>query len=123
MEPVRIWDQQDWKHEEEQDVPQDEVGSEEPKLGDLAKELATRLGECVPSHGVPFTSPPGDVGGIALELTSKSQRDDELEDEALDSDHSDHAGQSPRENEAFEEHQNNKEDQEHDDSNGVGNGS
>ena len=92
-------------------MSQNEVGSEEPKLGDLAKELTARLGESVPPHGVPFTSPPGDVGGIALELASESQRDDELEEEALNGDHGDHAGQSPRENEALEEHQNNEEDQ------------
>ena len=121
MELIGIGNQQDRKHKEEQDMSQNEIGSEESKLGDFAKEFTARLGECVPSHRVPFTSPPGNVGGVSLELTSESKGDDELEEETLNGDHSDHASKSPRETEAFQEHHDNEEDQKHDDSNGVRN--
>src|SRR5690242_1419008 len=123
VELVGIGDHQDWEHKEKQDVSQDEIGSEEPKFGDLAEEFTARLGECVPSHGVPFTGPPGNVGSVGLELTSERKCDDELEEETLDGHHSDHTGKRPRETETFQEHHDHKEYQEHDDSDGVGDGS
>jgi len=123
MELVRIRNQQDWKHEEEKDMSQNEVGGEHSQLSNLAEEFTTRLADSVPSHGVPFTSPPSDIGGIGLEFSSKGERDDELEDESLNSDHSNHTGQSPREAEALEEHEDHEEDKEDNDGDGVSNSS
>lgn len=123
MELVGIGDEQNWQHEEQQDVSKDEVGSEETKLGDLAEEFTTRLGDCVPSHSVPLSSPPGNVGGVSLELTSQCQSNDELEEESLNGDDSDHTRQGSGEAETLKEHQHDEEDKENDDGNGVGNGS
>jgi len=76
VELVGVGDQQQREHEEEKDVSKDEVGSEHAQFTDLAKELTTRLRNGVPAHGVPLSSPPRDVGGVRLELTSESQGDD-----------------------------------------------
>jgi hypothetical protein len=119
MAPIGVWDQQERKHEEKQDVAEDEVGSEHAQLSDLAEEFTTRLRNRVPSHCIPFSGPPGNVGGISLELTSEGKSDDELEEESLDGDNSDHTRQRPREAEAFKEHEDNKEDEEYKDGNGM----
>ena len=122
VEFVGVRDQQDRKHEEEQNVTEDKVGGEHAKLSDLAEEFTTRLRECVPAHRVPLSSPPGDVGGVSLELTGEGAGDDELEEEALNGDNSDHSRQSPGETETLEEHHDNEEDEEHEDSDRVGDG-
>jgi len=84
MELVGVGDGESGQHEEENDVAQNEVGSEITQLGNLAKELTARLGQRMPPHVVPFTGPPGDVGFIMLELTGQSQGNDQLVNEALD---------------------------------------
>ena len=118
---VGVRNQQDRKHEEEKDVTKDKVCGEEAQLGDLAEELTTRLRDRVPSHGVPLSCPPGNVGSVSLELTSESKSDDKLEHESLDSDNSDHTRQSSGEAEALEEHEHNEEDKEDKDSDSVSN--
>lgn len=104
-------------------MSKDEVSSKETKFGNLAEEFTTRLGDGVPSHGVPLSSPPGDVGGVRLEFSSQCQSDDELVDKSLNGDDSDHTRQGSWEAEALKEHQHDEEDKKNDDGNGVGNGS
>jgi len=79
------------EHDEEKNVTKEEITREETKLGNLAKEFTARLRHRVPTHVVPFTSPPGDVCSICLELTSECKRYNKLIDEALNSQSSNHA--------------------------------
>lgn len=104
-------------------MSEDEVGSEHAKFTDLAQEFTARLRNGVPAHGIPLSSPPRNVGSIRFELTSEGKGDDELEDEALDSNNGNHASQRSREAESLEEHEDDEEDQEHDNSDGMRDGS
>lgn len=104
-------------------MSQNEIGSEHAELSDLAEEFTARLRNGMPSHSVPLAGPPSDIGGVSLELTSESKRDDELEEEALDGNHSNHARQGLDKTEAFQEHHDNKEGEKHDDGNSVSNSS
>lgn len=121
VELVDVGDQNDREHDEEKEVTEEEIRGEHAQLSNLAKELTSRLGQCVPTHSVPFTSPPSDVRGVGLEFTSEGQSDDELEEEALDSDDGDHTRQGLGEAPSFQEHHDFEECEEHDDGDGVGN--
>lgn len=104
-------------------MAQDEIGGEHSKFRDLAEEFATRLRDGMPAHGIPFASPPSNVRGISLELSSEGEGDDELEEESLDGDDCDHAGQSLDETEAFQEEHDFEEGEKHDHSDSVSNSS
>lgn len=120
VELVGVGNGQSRQHKEKNDVTQDEIGSEVTQLGNLAQEFTARLGEGVPTHVVPFTSPPSDVGLIVLELTGKGERNNQLVDEALDGHGGDHARDSSRPAEGLQDEQNLEEDKQNDDSNSVG---
>lgn len=120
---VNEWDQQGRQHDEEQEVAEDEIGSEVTQLSDLAEELTTRLRDRVPTHSVPLAGPPSDVSRVGLELTSERKTNDQLVDESLDSNDCNHAKQGLRKLESFQEEHNFEEGQEHDDGNGMGDGS
>ena len=121
MELVDIGDQDDREHDEEDDVTEDEIRSEHAQLGNLAKELETRLRHCVPAHSVPLARPPSNVGGVGFEFAGKGEGNDELEEEALDCNNGDHTGKALDEVEPFQEHHGFEEREEHDDGNGMGN--
>jgi len=91
MEGVDVRDQERRKHEEQQQVTQAEVRREVSQLSDLTQELTARLREAHPSHAVPFTGPPSNVGRVGSELTSEGQSNDKLVDETLDRERGDHA--------------------------------
>jgi len=91
MELVEVRNDKRWEHDEEKNVTEKEVTREETELGNLAKEFTAWLRHRVPTHVVPFTSPPGDVGSICLELTGECKRYDKLVNEALNSQSSNHA--------------------------------
>lgn len=103
-------------------MAEDEVGREEAHLGDLAKEFTTRLGQSVPSKRVPLASPPCYVGGIGAEFSGQSQGDNELVDEALNGDNSNHARKSLGEVPALQEVHDLEEDDEGNNGDGVCNG-
>lgn len=123
VELINIGDEQDRKHDEEKNMAKDEIRSKHAQFRDLAEELTTRLRDCVPAHSVPLSSPPCDVRGVGLELTSEGESDDKLEEESLNGNNGDHARQCLYEAESFQEHHNFEESEEHDDSNSVGDGS
>ena len=122
MQGVDLRNDNDRHHEEEQEMPEDEVRREHAQLGDLAQELATGLREGVPAHRVPLASPECNVRFVRLELSGQGQADDELKDEALDGDDRDHAGQSPCEVELLEVVHDLEEHEHHDDGDTVGDG-
>ena len=64
------------QHKEEKDMPENEIRSEHSELGDLADKFTSWLRDRVPSHGVPFSSPPRNVARILLELTCETQSND-----------------------------------------------
>ena len=77
----------------------------------------------MPAHRVPLASPEGNVGRISLELASQRQRDNELDDEALNRDHGNHAEERRRELEVLQDEHDFEHDQKDNDRNGMGNGS
>lgn len=103
VELIHVRNAQGRQHDKQNEVTQDKVRREITQFGNLAKELTARLGHGVPSHAVPFSSPPSDVGLIMLELTSQGQGDDELVDEPLDGSHGDHTKNTPGPRPALEE--------------------
>lgn len=103
MELVNVWHAQSWKHDKQDHVSENEIGGEETKLGDLAKELSSWLRECVPSERIPFSSPPCYVRLVTLEFSGKRKGDDQLVDESLESHHSDHSQKCFGEYPSFEE--------------------
>lgn len=123
VQHVNLGDQDEGQHQEEKNVSQHKVGGEHVQLGDLAKELTGRLRDGAPAHRVPFTRPEGNVGLVRLDLASQAERDDQLEQESLDSNNGDHAAERLGKVEAFEDEHGQEEDQEHDDGDGVSDGS
>jgi len=95
--------QESWKHDEEENVSEDEIACEVAQLGDFAKELAAGLRYAVPTHAVPFASPPSNVGRVRLEFTSQGQADNEFVNKALNREHCDHTKKGLGKAEAFEE--------------------
>ena len=122
MELVGIGNQQHREHEEEQEMPEDEVGGKHAEFANLAEELTTRLCDRVPAHRVPFTRPPSNVGCVSLEFTGQDQGDDQFEEESLNGGHSDHSRQGLGKAEVLQEHHDHKEKEQHDHGHGVGNG-
>ena len=119
---VNVWDEESWNHEEEQQMSQAEISGKVTKLGNLAEEFTTWLRHTVPSHRVPFTGPPSDVGSVSAELTSESESDDELVDETLDGHNSNHTQKSLGEVPSFQEEHDLKDNDEHEYGDTVGNG-
>lgn len=113
----------DRKHYEEDQVPEDKISRKQAEFGDLAEIFSPRLRKRVPSHIVPFPVPPGNVGGIGLELASESKGDDQLQDESLERNDCNHAKQRLREYESFEEEHDFKESEEHNDGYSMSDGS
>jgi len=122
VELVDVWNAQCRKHDEQNEVSENEVGSEQAELSDLANELTTRLRHGMPAHRVPLPCPPRNIGGILFEFTGEGQSNDQLEDEALESDNSDHSEQSLSEDPSFKEEHDFEESQEHHDGDTVGDG-
>ena len=118
MEGVDVRDQERGKHEEQQQVTQAEVRREVSQLSDLTQELTARLREAHPSHAVPFTGPPSNVGRVGSELTSEGQSNDKLVDETLDRERGDHANKHLGEAPSLKE----KHDLPHDDKDNNGDG-
>ena len=114
VELVDVWDGEDWKHEEEQEVPQDEICRKHAEFRDLAEILSAWLRKRAPAHRIPFASPPSDVCRIRSELTSQSQGDDQFEDKSLQSNDSNHAQQSSCEYPSFQKEHDFKEGKQHD---------
>ena len=123
MKFVDVGDAENWQHDEHQRVAKDKVGSEQAELGDLANVFSTWLRHRMPSHRVPFTSPPGDVGGVLLELASQRQRNDQLEDKSLQGNHGNHAQQGACEDPSFQEEHHFEEGEQHDDGSAMSDGS
>ena len=121
MELVGIGNGESRQHEEEDGVPENEIGGEVTQLSNLAEELTPRLGEGVPSHVVPLAGPPSDVGLVILELTGEGQGDDKLVDEPLDCHHGNHTGDGTGPIERFKDEQNLEEDDEDYDSDSMRN--
>lgn len=121
VESVNVRNQEWWCHDEKQNVTQTEVRCEVTELGNLAKEFTAGLCHRVPTHVVPFTGPPGNVGAVSPELTSQSESNDELVDETLDGHRGNHAGKTSGEIPALEEPHDLEKNDEHDDCNSVGN--
>lgn len=122
MELVNVRNEEGWQHEEQDEVAEDEVSSEEAHFGDLAQEFTSWLRERVPTERVPFASPPCYVGGVRAEFSGERKGNDELVDEALNGDNGNHAQQSLDKAKALQENHDFPEDEEHDDCNSVGNG-
>ena len=64
MSFVNIRNAKGGKHEEQKNVAENEVCSEQAKFRDLAEKFATGLRDRMPAQVVPFPSPPCDVGGV-----------------------------------------------------------
>lgn len=122
MELVDVRNTNCWQHDEEQDVAEDEVGREEAHLSDLAEEFTTRLGESVPSKRVPLAGPPCYIRGIGAEFSGQGKGDDELVEETLDGDDSNHTSKRLGEVPALKEVHDLEEDDKGDDGDGVCNG-
>lgn len=110
------------QHDKEKDVTEDEVSGEQAKLGNLAEIFSARLRHRMPAHGIPLSCPPCDVRGVLPEFTRECQTDNQLEDEALQSDDSDHSQKGLREVPAFKEEHDFPERQKHDDGNTMSDG-
>lgn len=123
MELVHEGNAEGWQHEEKKKVTQNKVGREVTQFGDLTQELTARLRDGVPTHAVPFSSPPGDVGLIVLELTSQCQANYQLVDEPLNGNHGNHAENTTRPGPSLKEEHNLENGKQDDDSNSVGDGS
>lgn len=119
MQHINPRNQDDGDHEEQQPVSKNEISCKHAEFCNLGKPLTGRLCDGVPAHGVPFTSPEGDVGTLALELSRQEQRNNELEQESLHANDCNHAGHGTGKVEALEQKQHLKEDQHEDDCKGV----
>ena len=62
VEFVNVRYSENGKHNEEEEMSQDEIRCKETKFGDFAQVFSTRLGQRMPSHVVPFACPPSNVG-------------------------------------------------------------
>ena len=79
---------QNWgRHNEQQQVTQDEVRTPEGHFHDLHDELSGRLGDGIVSKAtaVPFTSPPSSVCFIVFEFTRQEDRNEDLRQGTLNS--------------------------------------
>lgn len=123
MELVNIRDEQDRQMDEENHVAEDEIGGKHAQLGNLAKEFTSGLRDGMPAHGIPFTSPPSNVGGVSLELSSERQGNDQLEKEPLDGSDGNHSRQRLCKAPARQEEHDLEEGEKHDNGNGVRDGS
>ncbi|KAI6755917.1 hypothetical protein HG531_005023 [Fusarium graminearum] len=121
VKSINLGDQDDGRHKEEKPVAKNEIGREHGKFGDLAKELTSRLRDCVPSHRVPLSAPEGDVRRVALELTSETGRNNKLHKEALNRDHGDHTRYSAGEVKALQNEHAQEGNKKEDHSCGMGN--
>ena len=100
-------------------MTEDKVAGKQTEFDNLAQEFTARLRHRVPTHVIPFTRPPCNVGIVASELTGQSKSDDELVDKALDSDHGNHTEDCSGKIEVLEEEHDFKHDEEHDDRDGM----
>lgn len=50
MSLVNVGDGNNWKHDKEKDVAEDEIAGKHSEFGDLAEEFSSRLRHRVPSH-------------------------------------------------------------------------
>lgn len=91
MEGVDIGDGKGREHGEQENVAKEEVIGEITEFGDLAQEFTSGLRKRVPTHVIPFSGPPSNIGLIVLEFTSQCERNDHLVDESLESHGSDHS--------------------------------
>lgn len=123
MKFVDVWNAKRWKHDKHDDVAQDEVGSEEPELSNLAKVFSSRLGHRVPSHRVPFARPPSNVRRILFEFSGQAESDDQLEHKALESHDCNHTKKCFGKDPALKEEHHFPKSEEHNDSHTVSNGS
>lgn len=123
MTLVNVWNTQGRKHENQDDMAEDEVSSKHAEFSDLAEEFTARLRQRMPTHAVPFTSPPGNVSIILSEFSCQGKANDEFEDKSLDGSDSNHSSKCTAEREALKEKHDFKEDEEADNSESVGNGS
>ena len=91
MKLVHVGNAKGRQHDEQDQMTQNEVGSEVTQFSDLTEEFTTGLRNGMPTHAVPFTGPPGNVGLVVLEFTSQGQRNNKLVDEPLNGCHGYHA--------------------------------
>ena len=93
MRLVNAWDQQGRRQDDEQQVPQQKVGTPQVEFDGLHDEFSCRLGENgrSESSSVPLAGPPSSVGLVVLELTSQHDRDEDLVQRALNTDDGDKA--------------------------------
>jgi hypothetical protein len=116
MEGVDIGNGEGWEHDKQKNMAEEEIVGEITEFSDLAQEFTSRLRECVPSHVVPFSSPPCNIGLIVFEFTSQCERNDDLVYEALESHRSDHSRDGSGPAEGFKEEHG--EEQKQEDNNG-----
>lgn len=77
----------------------------------------------MPTHRVPFTSPPCDVGGVGLEFSGQAKGNDQLEDKALESNGRNHSKKCLCKNPTLEEEHDLPEGKQHDDRDSMSNSS
>lgn len=102
MELVNVWDAEGRKHQEENYMAQNKVGSKVAKFSNLTEELATRLRHRVPTHVVPLSCPPSDIGLVMLEFSGQCERDDQFVDKSLNGSHGNHSKNTARPIEGFQ---------------------
>lgn len=86
MQAIHIRDKQREREHEQQEVPNQKVGTPKGQLDNLDHELAGRLAHrvCTETTAVPLTSPPCAVRLVVLELARKEDCNKNLVDGALD---------------------------------------
>lgn len=123
MEGVDIGNGEGREHGKQENMAKEEIVGEITKFSDFAQELTSRLRKGVPTHAVPFSGPPCNIGLIVLEFTGQSEGNDHLVEEALESHSSDHARDGSGPAEGFQEEHGQEDDEEDNHSDGMGNSS
>jgi len=91
VQPVGVRDQDGRREHEQQNVSQQDITTPETHLDDLDDEFTSGLRHDMVAETTagPFTSPPGQVGLVVLELSGEEHGNENLVDGALDGDDGD----------------------------------
>jgi hypothetical protein len=86
MQPIRVWYQNRWGQDYQQDMREKEVGAPEGHFDNLDDEFTRRLrhGGGSQASPVPFSSPPSTVSLIVLVFAGQESRDQDFLDGPLD---------------------------------------
>jgi hypothetical protein len=88
MDTVKVRDHHRQSQQEQQQMPEENVGTPEGQLDNLDDEFSGRLRHDVGAEtaSIPLAGPPCSVGFVVLEFSSQEHRDHDFVDGALDSD-------------------------------------